>query len=117
MHTDNAAMGWLTSANGVLAHILRNRKSADPLPTPEPDLLIVRRGLSPAFYFFCDVFARERGLQLVPDRRAKERRRHQRATASIDRRQHDRRQLFSQWSKEDFIVVRDPRRSSRTSES
>ncbi|MEX2016326.1 MAG: hypothetical protein WD873_06775 [Candidatus Hydrogenedentales bacterium] len=109
-------MSWLTSANGVLAHILRNRKPADIPPTPEPELLIVRPGLSSAFYFFCDVFARERGLRLVPDRRAKERRRHQRAT-SIDRRQHDRRQRFSQWSKEDFIVVRNPRHPSRTSES
>ena len=110
-------MNWLTSANGVLAHILRNRKPVDIPPTPEPELLIVRGGLSPAFYFFCDVFARERGLRLVPDRREKERRRHQRATASIDRRQDARRQRFSQWLKEDFIVVRNPRHPSRTPES
>ena len=110
-------MGLFSSASGVLRHIFRNRKWAEQEPKPEPDLMIVRGGLSPTFYFFCNVFAKERGMELVPDRRATERRRRQRATASIDRRQNDRRQHSSHWPHEDFIIVRDPRSASRMPES
>jgi len=107
-------MGWLTSASGAFRHILKRRKrrkGADAAATR--DLMIVRRGMSPAFYFFCRLFANENGLHVVPDRRAADRRLRQRAAASIDRRRFDRRKAESQWMKEDFLVVRDPRSGDR----
>lgn len=107
-------MGWLNSASGAFRHILRSRKrrkGAEAAATR--DLMIVRRGMSPAFYFFCRLFASENSLHVVPDRRAADRRRRQRATPSIDRRRFDRRMAENQWMKEDFLVVRDPRKGPR----
>ena len=110
-------MGWLTSTGGVFRHIFRRRERAKREPKPKPDLMIVRRGLSDAFYFYCHVFAKEHNLAVVPDRRVHERRRRQRATPTIDRRAHDRRGDPVKWPSEDFIIVRDPRRTPRPEES
>lgn len=110
-------MGWLTATNGAIRHIFRKRERVMSAPPPKPDLMIVRRGLSPSFYFFCHVFAKERGLAIVPDRRTRDRRRRQRATPTIDRRAHDRRGEPVLWPFEDFIIVRDPRQTPRTEES
>jgi hypothetical protein len=107
-------VGWLTSAGGALRHIFRNRKRERESPDPTRDLMIVRRGLSSAFYFFCHVFAKEHGLVVVPDRRLNDRRRRQRATPTIDRRAGDRRGEPVKWPQEEFIIVRDPRRTPRT---
>ena len=75
--------------------------------TPNRDLLIVRKGLRPEFYFFCNMFARERGLMMVLDRRRTDRRRRQRPTASIDRRSHERRGLETNaLDRDDFCIVR-----------
>jgi len=107
-------MGWLNSASGAFRHILKSRKrrkGADAAASY--DLMIVRSGMSPAFYFFCRLFANEHGLHVVPDRRAVDRRHRQRATPSIDRRRFDRRTAENQWVKEDFLVVRDPRKGTR----
>ena len=106
-------MGWLTSASGVFRHIFRKRERVELEPKPESDLMIVRRGLSDAFYFYCHVFAKERGLTIVPDRRLRDRRRRQRATPTVDRRNLDRRGEPRRWPFEDFIIVRDPRRPPR----
>jgi hypothetical protein len=103
-------MGWLNPV-GVFRQIFRKRESANREPRPQPDLMIVRRGLSPSYYFFCRVFAKERNLAVVPDRRMRDRRRHQRATPTIDRRAQDRRGDPVNWPVEDFIVVRDPGRT------
>jgi hypothetical protein len=73
---------------------------------PARDLLVVRKGLSPAYYFFCKMFAQERGLVMVLDRRRESRRRRQRPTASIDRRAEDRRKPESTLDKDDFVVVK-----------
>jgi hypothetical protein len=79
-----------------------------------PDLMIVRRGLSPAFYFYCHVFAKEHGFAVVPDRRLRDRRRRQRSTPTIDRRNlEERRGEPVRWRHEDFIIAPDPRRTSR----
>ncbi len=110
-------MAWLTSTGGVFRHIFRKRETAKREPKPEPDLMIVRRGLSPSFYFFCHVFAKERNLAVVPDRRVRDRRRRQRATPTIDRRALERRGEPVHWPFEDFIIVRDPRRTPRPEES
>lgn len=106
-------MGWLGSASGVLRHLFRIGPREQQLPKPKPDLMIVRRGLSDAFYFFCHVFAKEHGLKVIPDRRVHDRRRRQRATPTIDRRHVDRRDGQMKWPAEDFIIVRDPRRTPR----
>ena len=106
-------MAWLSSANGVFRQIFRKRERVKPQPKPKPDLMIVRRGLSDAFYFYCHVFAKEHNLAVVPDRRLRERRRRQRATPTIDRRNIDRRGEPVKWPFEDFIIVRDPRRTPR----
>ena len=110
-------MGWLNSTGGAIRHIFRKRERAIPELPPKPDLMIVRRGLSPSFYFFCHVFAKEHGLTVVPDRRTRNRRRRQRATPTIDRRAQDRRGEPVHWPFEDFIIVRDPRSTPRADES
>jgi hypothetical protein len=104
-------MSWLASASGVVRHIFRIREPLEGLPQPKTDLMIVRRGLSSAFYFFCEVFAKENGLKVVPDRRVHDRRHGERSTLTFDRRHVDRRGEPVRWRKEDFIVVRDPRRN------
>ena len=104
-------MGWLASTGDAFRQIFRKRER--PQPKPNQDLMIVRRGLSPAFYFFCHVFAKEHGLAVVPDRRVRDRRRRQRATPTIDRRALERRGEPIRWPFEDFIIVRDPRRTPR----
>ena len=108
------SMGWLNSASGAFRHILKSRKKGKGAGAAVTyDLMIVRRGMSPAFYFFCRLFANENGLHVVPDRRAADRRYRQRATPSIDRRRFDRRMAENQWVKEDFLVVRDPTKGPR----
>lgn len=42
-------------------------------PAVVPDLLVVRRGMSPAFHFYCQIYAAQQGLVVVEDRRAQER--------------------------------------------
>jgi hypothetical protein len=76
------------------------------------DILIVRRNLSPAFYFYCRMFAKENGVTVVPDRRVNDRRRRQRATPTIDRRNFDRRDPSSDgWQGGEFMILRaKPRR-------
>ncbi|MEX2016322.1 MAG: hypothetical protein WD873_06755 [Candidatus Hydrogenedentales bacterium] len=108
-------MGWLTSTGDAFRHFFRKRETREP--KPKPDLMIVRRGLSPSFYFFCHVFAKEHNLAVVPDRRVRDRRRRQRATATIDRRALERRGEPVRWPFEDFIIVRDPRRTPRPDEA
>lgn len=67
-------MAWLVRAGGVLGRrwgrLLRK--------PPDRDLLVVRKGMSLAYYFFCKMFAQERGLAMVLDRRRQSRRRRQR---------------------------------------
>lgn len=101
----------------MFRHLFRKRDRATREPGPTSDLMIVRRGLSPSFYFFCQVFAKEHNLVVVPDRRAHDRRRRERATPTIDRRAQDRRGEPPRWRSEDFIVLRDPRRADYADES
>jgi hypothetical protein len=110
-------MGWFTSTGSAFRQIFRKRERVTPEPKPKPDLMIVRRGLSDAFYFYCHVFAKEHNLAVVPDRRVRDRRRRQRSTPTIDRRAQDRRGEPVRWPLEEFIIVRDPRRTPRPEES
>ena len=109
------SMGWLSSAGGAFRHILKRRTQRKGSGTALRDLMIVRRGMSPAFYLFCRLFANENGLKVVPDRREADRRHRQRDTPSIDRRRFDRRLAENQWAREDFLIVRDPRKGDRES--
>jgi hypothetical protein len=106
-------MRWLSSARGAFRHILTRGKRRTGSDTVARDLMIVRRGLSPAFYFFCRLFAKENGLTVVPDRREGDRRHRQRPTPTIDRRRFDRRLAENRLVKEDFLIVRDPRKGAR----
>ncbi len=73
--------------------------------------LIVRRELSPAYYFFLQTFADTNRLAVVIDRRVGDRRRQPRR-AFAERRRVDRRGAIPlSWSQGDFIVVREAERS------
>jgi hypothetical protein len=111
------AMGWLNSTGGVIRHIFRKRERAIPESPTNPDLMILRGGLSPSFYFFCQVFAKEHGLTAVPDRRTRDRRHAQRTTPTFDRRAQERRGELVRWPLEDFIIVRDKRYTRGANES
>ena len=100
-------MNWLFSSNSVVGRLFSWGRDESG-PEGEPDLLVVRRGLSPAFYFFCQLFAKENQLVVVPDRRQKSRRRRQRPCPTTDRRQsYDRRGAGPiEVQRQDFWVVR-----------
>lgn len=108
-------MNWFTSATGAVRNIFKEETRDRANESTPAGLLIVKRGLSPAYYFFCGVFAKERGLEVVPDRRVAERRRWQRDTPPTDRRSIDRRR--ENWPSNEFTVVRDPREASRPPDS
>jgi len=99
-------MTWLTSAGGVVRNFFIRGQSPVSRDSANADLMIVRAGLSPAFYFFCQVFAKERRLQFVSDRRVNDRRHAQRPEPGLDRRQLDRRMAENSGFQEDFRVVR-----------
>jgi hypothetical protein len=70
------------------------------------DCVIVRRGLSEWYYRFLRVFAVNRGLDIIVDRRAGERRQIPRSSPE-DRRSRDRRgPTPPTWTKADFIVLK-----------
>jgi hypothetical protein len=108
------SMDWLSSAGGTFREILDRRKQASDSGDAAADLMIVRRGMSPAYYFFCRLFAQENGLKVMPDRRAADRRRRQRPTASIDRRRLDRRKADNHFVRQDFLIVRHSRSTAGT---
>jgi len=83
---------WLPVANGLAGCNM--------------DYLIVRRGLAPSYYEFLKVFAAERHLKVVVDRRKADRRSARQAVEQ-ERRQQDRRGAPpSTWYAGDFVVVR-----------
>jgi hypothetical protein len=90
---------------GFVSRLFRRSKRTEEQAGTGRDLLIVRGGLSPAFYFFCEAFAKEQGLAVVPDRRAEERR-HHRQTSPAERRTNERRGAAPKmWEQGDFVVV------------
>ena len=60
-----------------------------------PKTLVVRRGLGSAYYFYLSVFACENGLDLLVDRRIRERRNASHASA-VERRGGDRRRIVAE---------------------
>lgn len=104
----HSTMTWLTSTATAVRNVFKKEEARDRAHESTPSgLLIVKRGLSPAYYFFCGVFAKERGLEVVPDRRVNERRRWQRELPPGDRRANDRRR--ENWPNSEFTVVGEPR--------
>ncbi len=69
-------------------------------------MLIVRRGLSAAYYRFLTMFAVHRGLTVVLDRRVRDRRR-QPATTAQERRHLERRQAPPKtWETADYLITK-----------
>jgi len=70
--------------------------------------LIVRRGLSATYQVFLRVFADSRRLEVIEDRRSRDRR-HQHESAPVDRRTGERRGPPPRtWDLADFIAVEPP---------
>ena len=74
------------------------------------DALIVRRGLSPDYYFFAEIFAEQNSLEVVLDRRVDDERRRRSGEVSAERRCNDRRgALPATWDEGDIVVAPKPR--------
>jgi hypothetical protein len=72
---------------------------------PLKGALVVRRGLSPDYYFFLDVFAKNNNAEIIVDRRVTERRRLPR-NSDVERRSVDRRDsLPATWLREGCLMV------------
>ena len=100
---------WLSKTAGDVVGLFERLKHAQPQTDQLGALLIVPRGLAPDFYFFCDVFAKQRRATLVVDRRVDERRRLPRDVPLDRRREHDRRgHPPSTWIEGSFVLVRNP---------
>jgi hypothetical protein len=79
------------------------RRTAQPEDTASI-VTIVRRGLSPAYYFFFEIFAKQNGLKVVVDRRVDERRGRSEHVFG-DRRASDRRgPLPRTWGEADIVI-------------
>lgn len=70
------------------------------------EVLIVRRGLPEEYYRFLRIFAIERGVDVIVDRRGSERRRAAAPVADDRRRQERRGPPPRTWESADYIVVR-----------
>jgi hypothetical protein len=80
--------------------------SSGPSALKKMQRLIVRRSLSPAYYYFLQTFAEANRLEVVIDRRVTDRRL-VRSRTFRERRLADRRGLPpSTWIEGDFVVVR-----------
>lgn len=70
--------------------------------------MIVRRGMSPDYYFYLQKFAMANNVELVQDRRVDDRRRWPLRVAA-ERRNNDRRAPPpTTWEKGDFVAIRPP---------
>lgn len=69
-------------------------------------VIVVRRGLPEEYYRFLRIFAAERGIEIIVDRRSAERRQ-EAATITEERRQGERRAAPSPtWERADYVLVR-----------
>lgn len=92
----------------VVGRLFRRMKRTEEA-SPTTDVMIVRRGMSTAYYFFLQAFARANRIELVQDRRTEDRR-GQLHHVSGERRKNDRRgPLSATWGQGDFVVVTPPR--------
>jgi len=94
----------------VIGRLFRRMKRTESSPTT--GVMIVRRGMSSAYYFFLHAFARANRIELVRDRRTEDRR-GQVQHVSGEQRKNDRRgPMSTTWDEGDFVVVTPPRQPS-----
>lgn len=97
-------------AKRVRDRLLRRGSSVNDTTRTGRDSMIVRSGLSPAYYGFLQVFAKANRLELVVDRRVGQRRRRFGRSGS-ERRLEDRRgEKPATWDEGNFVVVQGLRR-------
>ena len=94
-------MAKFSLGNGVVQRLLSGWRQGEP--ARRSGLLIVRSGMSPAFHFFCEILANQRGCEMVEDRRQGDRRRRQGETAAERRLHNDRRR--NDLCAQDFWIV------------
>ena len=98
-------MSRLLSGQTLLRRLSRVWRGSDPID-PAREVLIVRRGMSPAYYFCLEKFAVANNVDLVKDRRVDSRRRSPLRVAA-ERSNDDRRAPPpATWAKGDVVVIR-----------
>ena len=98
----------MLSARMLLHRLFRPRRRPDPRFSAVREVLIVRRGMSPEYYFYLQKFAAANNVELIQDRRLDDRR-HRALGIEEDRRSDDRRTPPpATWSRGDVIVIRPP---------
>jgi hypothetical protein len=98
-------MSRLLAGRTLLRRLSQIWRRADPIG-PAREVLIVRRGMSPAYYFCLQKFAVANEVDLVQDRRLDTRRRSRRRVPE-ERRNDDRRAPPpSTWAQGDVVVIR-----------
>jgi hypothetical protein len=98
-------MSRLLSGRTLLRRLRRIWSGTDPIG-PAREVLIVRRAMSPAYYFCLQKFAVANDVDLVQDRRLDNRRRSPRRVPE-ERRNDDRRAPPpSTWAQGDVVVIR-----------
>ena len=87
--------------NGVVQRLFSGWRLGEP--ARRPGLLVVRRGMSPAFHFFCEVLANQCSCVVVEDRRQGGRR-HRQGETVVERRHRDERRR-ADFRAEDFWII------------
>ena len=96
----------LPSGRILLQRVFRFWSRTEPGAGPASETLIVRRGLSPAYYFYLQKFAVANNVELVQDRRVDDRR-HWPLRVGAERRNNDRRSPApATWATGDVVVIR-----------
>lgn len=96
---DIHAMNWMRT---LVARLLPNF----PMTAVTRNVLIVKRGLSPEYYAFCEILATANAAEVLLDRRSEERR-WQPPYTGQDRRHADRRKLEPlAWTNSNFVLTR-----------
>lgn len=67
-------MGWMLTSKRVVGRLFGRSKRTEPQGEAASEVLIVRRDMSPQYYFFFEIFAKQNRLNVVVDRRVDERR-------------------------------------------
>jgi hypothetical protein len=97
-------MEGLSNRAIVLRQWFGGSPGTQPPQKAESKMPILRRGLSPEYYFYVKIFARQNGLDFLIDRRVADRRRGA-GHVSQNRRSTDRRgPLPSTWNQADIVL-------------
>lgn len=97
-------MVWFLKGRTAIGRLLGRAGDPEPPEMTAPEVTIVRRDLSPEYYFFFEIFARQNGLKVIVDRRVDDRRRRP-GDVPEDRRSTDRRSSPPPtWTQADIVV-------------